>query len=35
MDKEWWAESEHTRTKVKLTGNAISSLHEDLPGIME
>jgi hypothetical protein len=35
QEKEWWAESEHTRTKVKLTGNAISSLNEDLPGILE
>ena len=34
-NNEWWAESEHTRKKVKLTGNAISALYEDLPSIME
>ena len=33
--KEWWAQSEHTRTKVKVTGNTLSALYEDLPGLVK
>ena len=31
----WWAQSEHTRTKVKITGKALNSLFEDLPALMQ
>ena len=34
QDKAWWARSEHTRRKVKVTGNTLSALYEDLPGVM-
>ena len=34
-DNGWWAKSEHTRTKVKVTGKALNSLFEDLPALMQ
>ena len=33
--EEWWAESEHTRRKVKVSANTIQALLEDLPSLME
>jgi len=33
--EEWWAESEHTRQKVKIAGNTVEALLEDLPSLSE
>ena len=34
-DQSWWAKTNHTRTEVKITGDALSGLVEDLPGLLE
>ncbi len=34
-EQAWWARSKHTRFDVKITGDALSGLVEDLPGLLE